>query len=202
MTQHELLMVVAAPLLVVGRPLVAFLWAIPPSWRRRVRGWSRQPAVRAGWGALTNPGVAWLVHAAALIVWHVPRLYDATLTSASAHAAQHACFLGSALLFWWALMHARMRTRGIAVFCLFITSLHTGVLGILITLSRRLWYPEQVAAAAQFGLTPIEDQQLAGLVMGIPMGLIYTAAALAIAARWISGSSGPPQGVYYAVPAP
>src|SRR5207249_7753312 len=69
---------------------------------------------------------------------------------------------------------------------LFATMLHTGILGILLTLSRQVWYPAQAAFAAEWGLTPLEDQQLAGLVMWVPMGLIYTAAALAIAARWRS----------------
>jgi cytochrome c oxidase assembly factor CtaG len=67
--------------------------------------------------------------------------------------------------------------------------LHTGVLGILLTLSREVWYPQQTAFAAEWGLTPLEDQQLAGLVMWVPMGVIYTAAALAIAARWVADSS-------------
>jgi cytochrome c oxidase assembly factor CtaG len=78
---------------------------------------------------------------------------------------------------------------GTAVLCLFVTSLQSGFLGVLLTLSRQPWYARQGEFALRYGLTPLEDQQLAGLVMWVPAGLAYTAAALVFAALWIAGSS-------------
>jgi len=187
MAQHELLMVVAAPLLVLGRPLVPALWALPPGWRRRAGAAARRPAARAVWGALTAPLPATIVHGAAIWAWHMPALYQASLASEGAHALQHASFLGTALLFWWAFLRGGARRRraaaGVAVLCLFFTTLHTGLLGAFLTFSGSLWYPAYGATTAPWGLMPLDDQQLAGLIMWIPGGIAYTVAGLAFLAR-------------------
>jgi putative membrane protein len=191
MIEHGVVMAVAAPLIAFARPVGAMAWAVP----QRIA--AILGAAGAGvtrwwlWRLVSHPVSAALLHGAAIWAWHAPLLYQAALEHVWLHRLQHASFFVTALLFWWSLWHGRLRVRGygIAVFCLFITTVHTGVLGILLTLSRHLWYPQQGAFAAEFGLTPLEDQQLAGLVMGVPMGLIYTGAALALAARWIMTSS-------------
>ncbi|HYJ47760.1 MAG TPA: cytochrome c oxidase assembly protein, partial [Pyrinomonadaceae bacterium] len=140
MTQHEVLMLVAAPLLVLGRPVVPFLWALPLGWRQKVGEIGKQKQVRAVWRAVTNPLTAWAIHAIALWVWHVPALFDATLTSDFVHTLQHLSFLGSALLFWWALIHGRrgLMGYGAAVLYMFTTSVHSGALGALITFARSI----------------------------------------------------------------
>jgi putative membrane protein len=187
MGQHELLMVVGAPLLVLGRPVVVWLWALPISWRRRLGAWSAAPPVKTSWGFLTRPPVAWTIQAVAIWLWHVPRLFEATLTSEFLHTLQHISFLGSALLFWWALLQTREDRLGVpaAVLYLFTTAVHTTLLGALLTLSSRVWYP-MYAATTAWGLTPLEDQQLAGLIMWVPAGLAYLIAALAITASWLN----------------
>jgi putative membrane protein len=187
MVQHELLMVAAAPLLVLGRPLLPALWALPIGWRRRLGAWSASTPVRTGWTGLTRPAVAWGVHAAAIWIWHVPVLFQATLRSELVHSLQHLSFLGSALLFWWALLQVRDGRLGApaAVVYLFTTAVHTSLLGALLTFSSRIWYPVYGSAGALWGLSPLEDQQLAGLIMWVPAGLGYLAAALAIAASWL-----------------
>jgi putative membrane protein len=140
MVQHELLMVVAAPLLVVGRPLVPMLWALPSAARRRVGRVTRAREWRAVWHLVTMPLVAFLVHGAAIWVWHIPALFQATLRSDAIHAAQHLSFFGTALLFWWTIIHAhapggraRAVSFGAAVLLLFGTALHSGALGALLT---------------------------------------------------------------------
>src|ERR1051325_6125677 len=105
MAQHEVLMVAAAPLLVLGRPLIAFLWALPLEWARTVGGWGKAAWLQKAWRTLTNPLAAWAIHSVALLGWHVPALFQATLRSDFIHTLQHVSFLGSALLFWWALVH-------------------------------------------------------------------------------------------------
>ena len=195
MVQHELLMVVAAPLLVVGRPLVPMLWALPSRARRRVGAVTRQRAVRVSWGFLSRPLVAFVVHGIAIWLWHAPALYQATLRSDAIHALQHLSFFGTALLFWWTIVHAhapggraRAVSFGSAVLLLFGTALHSGALGALLTFSRTLWYPAYASAARSWGLTPFEDQQLAGLVMWIPASFAYLVAALFLFAGWLRAS--------------
>jgi len=83
---------------------------------------------------------------------------------------------------------ARQRGYGAAVFYLFVTALHSGFLGILLTVAREPIYPLQTSAAPEWGLTPLEDQQLAGLIMWVPAGLVYAVAALALAGLWIRHS--------------
>jgi cytochrome c oxidase assembly factor CtaG len=198
MTEHEILMSAAAPLLVVARP-VAMLWALPRSWRRGLGALFRQGGLARAWARLTQPAVATLLHGIALWVWHVPALYGAALADPWTHWLQHVCFLATALLFWRALLQGGQQVRGAAVFYLFATSLHTGFLGILLAFARRPLYPAQTANAPEWGLTPLEDQQLAGLVMWIPAGFVYTAAALALAGLWIARSAGEGRGGYHAV---
>jgi putative membrane protein len=187
MAQHELLMVVAAPLIVLGRPVIPFLWALPLRWRRMVGAWSGTGAVSRTWKLITLPSAAWGLHAVAIWLWHAPSLYQATLGSETMHSLQHASFIGTALLFWWALLRGvgTRLARPAAVIYLFTTAGHTGLLGALLTFSPRLWYPLYDATTAPWGLTPLEDQQLAGVIMWVPAGLSYLIAALALAATWL-----------------
>jgi putative membrane protein len=187
MAQHELLMAAAAPLLVLGRPLVPFVWALPMSWRRTVGDLAAVATVRSTWELLTLPLVAWTLHGVAIWLWHAPALFEATLRSDLVHTLQHVSFLGTGLLFWWALLRGRGGGIGrpAAVLYLFTTSLHTTLLGALLTFSSRAWYPFYAPATAAWGLTPLEDQQLAGLIMWVPANLSYLIAALAIASAWL-----------------
>jgi cytochrome c oxidase assembly factor CtaG len=190
MTQHELLMLGAAPLLVLGRPLIAFMWALPLVWSRRIGNWARINWFQKTWYALTIPLVAWIVHAVALWMWHIPVLFEAVLHSEWIHTLQHLSFLLSALLFWWALIHGRRGWMGYgaAVLYVFTTSIHSGLLGALLTFSRSVWYPSYVGLTTSWGLTPLEDQQLGGLIMWIPAGVLYAIAGLALFAGWLRES--------------
>lgn len=190
MVEHEILMAVSAPLLIVARPVGAMLWALPRSWRRRVGAVVRVPALAGAWAFLTRASVATLLHGVALWAWHVPALYQAALADPWIHWLQHLSFFSTALLFWRALLQGpeRERAYGAAVFYLFATTLHTGFLGVLLAVARQPIYPLQTGAAPEWGLTPLEDQQLAGLVMWIPAGLVYAGAALALAGLWIARS--------------
>jgi putative membrane protein len=75
-----------------------------------------------------------------------------------------------------------------AIVYLFTTVVHTGVLGALMTFSRSPWYPGYASGAGSWGLTPLGDQQLAGLIMWIPASGVYLVAALAIIRRWLMDS--------------
>jgi putative membrane protein len=190
MIEHELLMAAAAPRLVVARPGGGMLWALPRSWRPAAGRLGRGRRMRPVWRRLTEPLWATILHGVAIWVWHAPVLFEAALRNPFVHWLQHLSFFLTALLFWWSLLHGRERTRGYGagVFYLFATALHSGFLGILLSLARRPIYPAQTSAAAEWGLTPLEDQQLAGLIMWIPGGLVYAGAALALAGLWIARS--------------
>jgi cytochrome c oxidase assembly factor CtaG len=189
MAQHELLMVGAAPLLVLSRPLVPMLWGLPLSWRRNIGSWSKRSVPQGIWAVVTRPMSAWCIHAVALWMWHIPYLFQATLESEWVHSAQHISFFGSALLFWWSLFFAHgPKSYGASVLYIFTTAVHTSILGALITFADKPWYPAYVNTVAPWGLSALEDQQIGGLIMWIPAGLIYMAAGLWLFARWLRES--------------
>ena len=189
MAQHELLMVAVAPLFVLARPLVALLWGLPFAWRRALGKWSKRTAILRTWGLLAHPMTAWSVHAAALWLWHIPRFFQATLDNDWIHSAQHVSFLGTALLFWWSLFYAHGKVRyGSSVLYLFTTAVHTSILGALLTFSSTIWYPVYTATTSNWGLTPLEDQQVGGLIMWIPAGLVYVIGGLILFAEWLRES--------------
>jgi cytochrome c oxidase assembly factor CtaG len=185
MIEHELLMLVAAPLLVAARPFGAMVWAFPKAVRKGFGAVEHQPALRASWLFLAGPVTATLVQAAILWLWHAPGLFDLALAHEGWHIAQHLSFLVSALFFWQAMFDYRARPGGLGVsaLCLFATSLVAGALGALMAFSQSPWYARYAALGmAPFGLSPTEDQQLAGLLMWIPGGLVHAGAALALIA--------------------
>jgi len=187
MAQHEILMVVAAPLLVIGRPFLPVLWALPAPWRDTAGAWARRPAVRGAWSWLTAPFVVLVVHALAVWIWHMPRLFQAALASETVHGFQHLCFFWTAALFWWALVQGGYGRMGYGVAALFVfaTSVHTSVLGALLTFAGVLWYPAYASRSAAWGFDPIDDQHLAGLYMWVPSGLTFVVLGLGLVAAWI-----------------
>jgi putative membrane protein len=189
MTQHELLMLIAAPLLVLGRPVIAFLHALPPRMAGSLGRLSNSAPWRSVWNVVSAPLVAWLVHAVVLWAWHVPVLFQATLHNEWVHAAQHLSFLLTAVLFWWAIIHGQqgVTNYGAGVLYLFTTAIHSGLLGALITFARTVWYPDYGHTQA-WGLSPLEDQQVGGLIMWVPACTVYILAGLAMVAGWLRQS--------------
>lgn len=188
MVQHELLMALAAPLLVLGRPLMVTLWGLPPRWRRA--GGRYLSRWRAVWRAISRIEIAWMLHALAVVGWHLPGLYQRTADSDLLHAMQHASFLLTALLFWWSVLPgATLRGRhGAAIMSVFGTMVYTGGLGALLTLGRSLWYPRYGEAAPLWGLSPLDDQQLAGVIMWVPGGISYLLATAWLVVDWLRAS--------------
>jgi cytochrome c oxidase assembly factor CtaG len=183
MIQHELMMTIAAPLLVLGRPFAPMMWGLPVK--------TRNPAGRL-LSVSVPPLAAFLIHGAAIWVWHAPALYDASVRSEVMHAAQHISFLGTALVFWWSIFHARSRkgSEGVAILYLFLTAIHTTLLGALLTVSDSAIYSVYTDASTKvWGLTAIEDVQLGGLIMWVPGGIAYLAAALYLMLGWLRPSS-------------
>jgi putative membrane protein len=192
MTQHLLLMMVAAPLVVLGDPVTVTLWALPIRARRSVGLWWRHASgLRTMWRALTIAPVAWTVHVVTLWLWHAPAFYEIALQSEAVHVLEHATFFLTALLFWWLLFapHGRRLSIGAKVAYLFAAMLQGTILGAVITFARHPWYWSYFGTTKAWGLTPLEDQQLAGLIMWIPAGLIYLAALIPLLGSALSGDS-------------
>lgn len=181
--QHALLTLVAAPLVVLGRPLISFLWAFPPAARRRLVATTRRPAVLRAWRLLTHPLFIVLAYALALWGWHAPVLLEAALRSGPLHALQRASGFFTAALFFRALVLGRSAHLGpgAAVASVLVTALHSALLGGLFTLSQRPWYPHFVERSA----APLEDQHLAGLLLGGSPGVLLTGLALARLVAWL-----------------
>jgi cytochrome c oxidase assembly factor CtaG len=181
MTQHELLMLVSAPLLAIARPLVPMLWALPHRWRTALATTGPGHALRLA----SSPAIVFALHAVALWIWHVPVLYEAAVLDDRIHLIQHVCFAGTALLFWWGLTRGRYGRSGYgaAVIYVFATAMHSGGLGALLAFSSRPWYRIYVQRAN--GGDPLGDQQLGGLIMWIPAGVLMMLFGLALFAAWL-----------------
>ncbi|RZI98900.1 MAG: cytochrome c oxidase assembly protein, partial [Haliea sp.] len=129
-------------------------------------------------------GRAAVLYGAVLWIWHLPLLYDATLTRTDAHLVAYAVLTVASSWFWDSVLHAPVRDRGQALTALAATLAHTGFLGAILTFSTTVFYPVQSAGAAAWQLSALQDQQLAGLVMWVPGGLAYLAAVIALSLRW------------------
>jgi putative membrane protein len=187
MGQHELLILVAPALLVVGRPLLVALWALPRRLRVAIAAMARRPAVAAAWRRVTAPLVVLLLHGIALWVWHLPVAFEAALADEALHAFQHLTFFATAALFWWALVRGRFGRLGYGAGVLFVfaTALHSGALGALLTMAPRPLYATHAARAAAAGTAPLADQQLAGLLMWVPASVVFLLAALGLFVAWL-----------------
>jgi putative membrane protein len=181
MTQHELLMLVAAPLLAIGRPLVPMMWALPRSTRSRIAAGAPGSLLRLA----SSPAPVFLLHALALWIWHLPALYEAAVLDDRIHLLQHVCFAGTATLFWWGLIRGRYGRMGYgaAVLYVFATAVHSGALGALMVFSDRAWYSLYVKRAIHGDA--LADQQLGGLIMWVPAGVGMMVIALALFAAWL-----------------
>jgi cytochrome c oxidase assembly factor CtaG len=187
MIQHEVMMLVAAPLLVLAKPVGVLLWGLPKPSADVLGSIVQARMMRELARHACSPIVAWLVHAVVLWGWHVPVAFEAALARDSVHWLQHTSFFVAAVIFWWSVFAAGplAERRGAAIVSVFTTAVHTSALGALLTFSTRLWYPTYAPGYAPWGLTAIEDQQLGGLVMWVPGGTVFLIVGLLLAAMWL-----------------
>lgn len=194
MVQHLLLILVAAPLLVLGRPEVALLWALPARWRPRAgRLEHRAARALAGNDDATGLGPVWVVLIATgvLWAWHMPDLYDLAIRNDAVHTAEHAGFVITAVLFWATVLRLRRRERlgnGLRILYVFAMALQGSILGALITLAGRPLYESHLEIPRAWGFEPLVDQQLAGLIMWVPPGLLYLGVAAYLFLGWLEAA--------------
>ena len=147
MLQHEPMMIVAAPLLVLGRPFAFWMWGLPAGWRIPVGMAGAGADGAPGWSLLTLPLFAWLLHAPSVPVACAAPVRGGPAQRGHPHPA-HLSFLGSALLFWWAVIGegSSRPQRGLTMLYIFTTMANTGALGALLTWSDIVWYPSYIGA--------------------------------------------------------
>lgn len=158
--QHLAMIQLAAPLLVLSGLLGA------------AKGW------RLG------PGPAWALHGAVIWLWHMPVPYELALRHESMLWVMHLSLLATALLAWRSVLQpVGAAERGRAMLGLFSTAVHTGMLGALLTFAQRPLFDYHVLTAPIWGLSGLEDQQLAGLIMWVLGSALYFLAAIWLMAR-------------------
>jgi putative membrane protein len=184
MLQHLLLMLLAAPLWILSRPIAPLLRALPLAWAHQIGVFLQRPILQKLWQRLSHLGSALFLHLFALWIWHLPMLYELALVNGFAHALEHASFFGTAALFFQALY--RSADFGLRLLSVFVVMMASGLLGALMTFANSVWYSAHAAYSALWGLSPLEDQQLAGLFMWIPPGFIYVLLAALLLAAWIN----------------
>lgn len=185
MTQHLLLMLVAAPLLLLGRPVQVALRAIPPERSRAVlRALVRPSPTRAVLTALTSPVAVILIFNGVQAVWHVPAMYVAALESDVVHWVMHLTFFGAGLLLWWVILDPVPRHHKFPihwVLAVVASAMAVGkIIGGIITFADQPIYAFYSQSERPWGLTVIADQQLAGVIMLVGGGFYFMVLGMVI----------------------
>ncbi|MCA1671594.1 MAG: cytochrome c oxidase assembly protein, partial [Actinobacteria bacterium] len=188
MVQHVLLLLVAAPLLAVSSPGAALLRGSPPAVRLATGRWRRRLRITpAHLRPLQNPAAVWALHVATIWFWHAAVPYDAALDNDLVHVVEHASYLVTGLWFWQVVLGARGAvSNGLGILLVFTMAMQSVFLSALLTFASGPWYSGYESTTQAWDLEPLADQQLAGVIMWIPAGLVYLGVALALLARWIS----------------
>jgi putative membrane protein len=186
MVQHLLLILAAAPLLVYGAAVVPVVVGLPRSIRSLTQ--RTRSVVAPTLRSLFNPIVVGCLQALAIWLWHLPALYRWGLNSSALHALEHASFLSTALLFWTLVIGAGRRRRpmyGVAIVVVFATMLQSSALGAVLSFATRPLYSVHLVGAREWGIEPLVDQELAGLIMWIPAGAIYLLTMAVLFGAWL-----------------
>jgi putative membrane protein len=193
MIQHQLLLMVAPPLLWLGAPIAPMLRGLPRGIRRAVAAGLAAPAARGLTHVLPHPGVGWVAFAVAFWSWHTPWLYDLALRSHGWHDVEHACFFATAMLFWRPVILAWPARspwpRWAMIPYLVLADLQNTLLGATLTFADRVIYTAYVKAGA---ISALGDQAVAGVIMWVPGSLIFLFAAVWLVVEALNGPGGLP----------
>ena len=185
MVQHMLLQLVAAPLLLAGAPITLALRVASPPWRARLLGVLHSRVVRA----ISFPVVAWVVFAATNWGWHYSTLYNDALENQALHYLQHVHFLGAALLFWWPAIGADPSPwrlpHPVRLFYLFLAMPQQSFLGVSLVQTGTVLYPHYVTNLRDWGPSPLEDQQIGGMVMWVFGDVAFLAGMAVVLILWM-----------------
>ncbi len=197
MLQHVLLLTAAPPLILLGRPWPRMWRALPIGLRTTVGRALARSGVAAPLRAVARPLPAWVLFNGCIVAWHIPALYNATLSSDAIHQLEHAMFFFTGLLFWarvidpgplrprlhWPLRIAYVTGAMVVGFGLALT---------LVLAPHPLYAHYASLIQRPGGLTALDDQQIAGGMMWVPGSISYAVAALIGFYRWLEPQSRTP----------
>ena len=176
MVQHLLLTLLAMPLLLLG-----------------VRGWMLRPLLeRPALGAvarrLTTPAACFLIFNIVVAAWHLPPVYNLAMAHHPVHIVQHLMFMAAAVLMWWPLMSPvgelpRLPYPGQMLYC-FLMSIPMSIIAIYVAMADQVLYPAYAAAPRVWGISPMQDQQIGGLIMWVPGGLFFLVIMSVVFFKW------------------
>ena len=185
MIQHMLLELVAAPLLLAGAPITLALRVSSPRVRRGLLAVLQSRVVHV----ISFPVIAWVLFAAVNWGWHFSTLYDQALENDLLHYVQHATFLGAALLFWWPAIGADPSPwrlpHPMRLFYLFLAMPQNSFLGVALLQTSTVLYPHYVTNGRTWGPSPLEDQHLGGVLMGVMGDMAFLAGMAVVVALWV-----------------
>jgi len=185
MVQHLLLTLVFPPLLIWGTPG----WLLRPL--------VRPPAVLAVARVVTRPLVAAAIFTLNLAVWHLTPFYELMMRSHDVHIATHLMFIVAATILWFPVMspvpELPRLSYGIGMLYLFLVGIPMQIVAAMITLADEVLYPWYTAAPRTWGLTPLADQQLGGIIMWVPAGIVPLVAFTVVFFRWAAAEPDEPE---------
>lgn len=185
MTQHLLLMAIAPPLLLLGAPALPLLQGVPQSVARKIIGPAlRWPLVKWLGHFVSHPAIGWSAAISALIVWHVPAIFDLALRFNWLHLFEHSTFFATGILFWWPVIQpwpssARWPRWSIPLY-LFCATLPCDVLSGFLTFCDRVVYASYLSAPRVLSMSPLQDQQCAGALMWAAVTVIFLIPAVVV----------------------
>lgn len=192
MIQHLFLFMLAPPLLLIANPMPFIMWALPRPERRQMgRLLTQKSLFRQVLVAITAPGVVWLVYSINLWLWHDPNPYQAAIENEWLHDIEHLSFFFTGMAFWWHVTDAAPKFHGRRTYTMRMGMLVANYfpnlfLGIGITMAGSLIYTYYEGVPRTWGIDPLQDQTIGGLIMWIPGGMMYIMALLILLARVIS----------------
>ena len=192
MAQHWLLIMVAAPLILLGSPGIPLLRGLPRIVRKQALGpFIASPFVRGCLNALLHPATGWLAFAIVNWIWHYPRFYGTALESPLVHRFEHASFLIGAMLFWWQIIapwpwRARLPDAALVVYLL-AADVQNTIFSAIVTFSDTVLYPNYLATAPALGWDALRDQRVAGAFMWTAGQFVMLPVAIFLVLRALRG---------------
>jgi len=189
MSQHIVIAMFAAPLLLLARPMHAYIWALPRPLRVGVgTALTNSGVIIKVMRILTRPSVALPLFIGTLYAWHIPEAYNQSLKDEWLHLFMHFTMFTTAVLFWWPIIGPppirTKLTHPQRIVYLLLAVTPTAVLAAIITLSKSVLFDFYLDSPGHFSWSPTEDQRTGGLLMWIPGNFVYLTTVTILFFKW------------------
>lgn len=190
MAQHIVLMGIAAPLLVLGKPAATIMRALPRGWQRSLALIGSSGTWRRVWAWMTTISAAAALQVLVFLFWHAPQAIAVSLRNDPVHWVMHGTIFGCALLFWAALVRRQKQSLGSGLVSLLVMFKVSLISGALLAFAPVAFYSSYGTRPMAWGFSLLEDQQLAGLLMMTVGSMMYAVAAIILLGVWLRGYDG------------